>query len=46
MIASMAAYAENILKYWLEISFETGEFRECVLTGFFMKVFLNIHKEF
>lgn len=46
MIASMAAYAENIFKYWLEISFETGEFREFVLTGFFIKVFLNIHKDF
>lgn len=33
-IASMATYAENILKYWLEISFETVEFWECVQTGF------------
>lgn len=39
LIASIATNAENILKYWLEIIFETGECRECVLTGFFIKVF-------
>lgn len=46
LLASIAAYAENIFKFWLEISFETGQFRECVLIGFFIKVFLNIHKDF